>query len=170
MRLVLEKSLIRDWQLDDCTNLATVANNKNIWRNLADRFPHPYTLEDANSWISLLLQQPEPSHWAIVVNNHIAGAIGVDLGEGIFAKTGHIGFWLGESFWGRGIMSENVPIISQYALQKFGLTRLETGVFGWNPASMRVLEKSGFVREAVLKNRIYKDGKITDHVLYGLVV
>ncbi len=67
-------------------------------------------------------------------------------------------------------MSENVPIISQYALQKFGLTRLETGVFGWNPASMRVLEKSGFVREAVLKNRIYKDGKITDHVLYGLVV
>jgi RimJ/RimL family protein N-acetyltransferase len=105
-----------------------------------------------------------------VVDNQVAGAIGIDLGEGIFAKTGHIGFWLGEPFWGRGFMSEIVPVISRYALQKLRLVRSETGVFGWNPASMRVLEKSGFVREAVLKNRIYKDGKITDHILYGLVV
>jgi RimJ/RimL family protein N-acetyltransferase len=47
--------------------------------------------------------------------------------------------------------------------------RLESPVFEWNPASMRVLEKSGFVREAALKASVFKDGQLIDSVVYALI-
>lgn len=117
----------------------------------------------------MLAAMPEPTHWAIEVNGVAVGGVGVDLGEGIFAKSGQFGYWLGEHYWGQGIMSETVRAASEYALSHFGLARLEAPVFAWNPASMRVLEKAGFVREGVLRNSVLKDGQLIDQVLYALV-
>lgn len=112
---------------------------------------------------------PEPTHWAIEVNGIAAGGIGVELGEGIFVKSGQLGYWLGEQYWGRGLMSEAVESVSEYALSHFGLARLEAPVFAWNPASMRVLEKAGFAREGVLRSSALKEGQLIDQVLYALV-
>lgn len=169
MRLEGNLCAIRDWQPSDEAALAAVANNRNIWRNLHDRFPHPYTQADARFWFSLLAEMPEPTHWAIEVNGVAIGGIGVDLGEGIFAQTGRFGYWLGEYYWGRGIMSEAVSLTSDHVLKHFSLARLEATVFAWNPASMRVLEKAGFVREGVLRRSVFKDNQLIDQVLYALI-
>ena len=111
----------------------------------------------------------EPTNWAIEVNGKVAGGIGVDLGEGVFARSAHFGYWLGEPYWGHGIGTVAVRAASEYALDHFGLARLEAPVFAWNPASMRVLEKSGFVREGILRKSVFKDGQLIDQVLYALV-
>lgn len=169
MRLECNLCVIREWKRSDESSLIAAANNRNVWRNLHHRFPHPYTIDDANFWFSLLSSMPEASHWAIEVEGIAVGGIGVDPGAGIFAKSGEFGYWLGEPYWGRGIMSEAVPVTSKYALDHFGLARLEAPVFSWNPASMRVLEKSGFMREGVLRNSAFKDGQLIDQVLYALV-
>ena len=50
-----------------------------------------------------------------------------------------------------------------------GAFMLESPVFEWNPASMRVLEKCGFTREAVLRASVAKDGQIIDSVLYAFI-
>ena len=97
------------------------------------------------------------------------GGIGLQIGEGVYAKSSLFGYWLGEPYWGRGIMTAAVQATSEYALDQFDLVRLEAPVFEWNPSSMRVLEKCGFVREAVLKKSIYKDGLIIDAVLYVML-
>jgi [ribosomal protein S5]-alanine N-acetyltransferase len=47
--------------------------------------------------------------------------------------------------------------------------RLEASVFEWNPASMRVLEKTGFVQECVRKCSVFKDGKLIDSMMYVLL-
>lgn len=169
MRLECSSCVIRDWQPSDQAALIAVANNRNVWRNLHHRFPHPYTQADAGRWFSLLASMPEPTHWAIEVNGIAAGGIGVELGEGIFVKSGQLGYWLGEQYWGRGLMSEAVESVSEYALSHFGLARLEAPVFAWNPASMRVLEKAGFAREGVLRSSALKEGQLIDQVLYALV-
>ncbi|WP_306606877.1 GNAT family N-acetyltransferase [Azonexus sp.] len=169
MRIDCGLCVIREWQTRDAEELISAANNRKIWLNLQDRFPHPYTDADASSWFSHLQTTSEPSQWAIEVDGVAAGGIGVDLGEDIFVKTGHFGYWLGEHFWGRGIMSVAVRIASQYCLNQYNLERLEAPVFSWNPASMRVLEKAGFVREAVLHKSAYKDGQLIDQVLYTLL-
>jgi RimJ/RimL family protein N-acetyltransferase len=169
MKLQCALCVIRDWQPSDEEALIAVANNRNVWRNMHHRFPYPYTRSDARFWFSLLAGMREPTHWAIEVDGVAVGGVGVDLGEGIFAKSAQFGYWLGEPYWGRGIMTEAVLAVSEYALIHFGLVRLEAPVFAWNPASMRVLEKSGFVREGILRKSVLKDGELIDQVLYALV-
>ena len=169
MHLDCGKCVVRDWRPGDKAALLRVADNRNVWRNLSHRFPHPYTEADADFWFGLLAQMREPTHWAIEVDGEAAGGIGVDPGEGIYSKSGRFGYWLGEPFWGRGIMTSAVRATSNYILDQLGLVRLEAPVFEWNPVSMRVLEKCGFVREGVLRKSILKDGEIIDGVLYARV-
>jgi len=161
--------VVRDWRPGDKPAMLRVADNRNVWRNLSHRFPHPYTDLDADSWFALLAGMPLPTHWAIEVAGEAAGGIGVDPGEGIYANCGRFGYWLGEPYWGRGIMTAAVRATSDYILKHLGLMRLEAPVFEWNPASMRVLEKCGFVREGVLRQSVLKDGEIIDAVLYARV-
>ena len=169
MRLECKKSVIREWARSDKAALVRFANNRNIWRNLAHTFPHPYTDADADWWFSFLAQMPESTSWAIEVDGLSVGAIGVTLREGIYLKSAEFGYWLGEPYWGRGIMTEAVRVVSSYAMRRFGLIRLEAPVFEWNPASMRVLEKCGFVREGVLRASAVVDGQVIDRVLYAFV-
>jgi len=161
--------VVRNWSRSDKAALIRFANNRKVWRNLTHMFPHPYTETDAEWWFSSLERTPEPSHWAIEVDRQAVGGIGVILGEGIYAKSAHFGYWLGEEYWGRGIMTQAVKVVAPYAMSHFGLVRLDSPVFAWNPASMRVLEKCGFVKEGVSYTSVFKDGELIDQVLYGLV-
>ena len=169
MHLNSRVCIVRDWRPSDRASLIRFANNRNVWRNLTHKFPHPYTELDADLWFSLLAKMSEPTHWAIEVDTAAVGGIGVVLGEGIFSKSAELGYWLGEPYWGQGIMTAAVRVVSEHAMSRYGLHRLEAPVFEWNPVSMNVLEKSGFVREGVLRRRIYKDGKVIDAVMYARV-
>lgn len=169
MHLACGVCVVRDWKLSDKASLVRVANNRNVWRNLTHRFPHPYTDADADFWISRVMGMSKPSHWAIEVEGEAVGAIGVEMGEGVFAKSGRFGYWLGEPYWGRGIMTAAVGAISDRVLADFDIARLEAAVFEWNPASMRILEKCRFAREGVLRRSIHKDGQLIDAVLYARV-
>jgi RimJ/RimL family protein N-acetyltransferase len=169
MHLDCRLCVVRDWSRHDRRVLVRIANNRRIWRNLTHRFPHPYTDADADFWFGLLERTVRPTHWAIEVEGEAAGGIGCEPGEGIYAKSGHFGYWLSEACWGRGIMTSAVRAVSDHLLGHFDLVRLEAPVFEWNPASMRVLEKCGFVREGVLRRSIFKDGQLIDGVLYARI-
>jgi [ribosomal protein S5]-alanine N-acetyltransferase len=168
-RLECANCVIRDWARSDKAALIRCADNRRIWRNLTHRFPHPYTDADAEWWFGFLERMAEPTHWAIEVDDQAVGGIGVLVGEGVFAKSGHFGYWLGEEYWGRGIMTQAVKAVAPYVMSRFGLVRLEAPVFAWNPASMRVLEKCGFAKEGVSRASVFKDGELVDQVLYALV-
>ena len=169
MNLDCGQCTVRDWRSTDKPSLLRLANNRNVWRNLTHRFPHPYTEADADSWLALTAESTHRTNWCIDVGGEAVGGIGLRMGEGVYAKTAEFGYWLGEPYWGRGIMTAAVQATSEYALDQFDLVRLESPVFEWNPSSMRVLEKCGFVREAVLRKSIFKDGNIIDAVLYVLL-
>lgn len=169
MRIDCGPCVLREWRRGDEADLIAAANSRKVWRNLHHRFPHPYTASDARHWFFLLAAMPEATHWAIEVDGRAVGDVGVDLGEGIYAKSGLFGYWLGEPWWGRGIGSAAVRAAAEYALARFGLMRLEAPVFAWNPASARVLEKAGFRREGILRKSVFKDGELIDQAIYALV-
>lgn len=158
---------IRDWHSHDRASLLQLADNHRIWRNLSHRFPHPYTEADADFWFAMLAQTPAPTHWAIEVDGLAVGGIGMDIGEGVFARSAHFGYWLGEPYWGRGLMTAAVRATVDFIFREFNLVRLESPVFEWNPASMCVLEKCGFQREGVMRRSVDKDGEVIDAVLYA---
>lgn len=169
VRLDCGHCVVRDWTAADRAALLRVANNRNVWRNLTHRFPHPYTAADADSWFERCARKTVPTNWAIEVDGQAAGGIGADPGEGVHAKTARFGYWLGEPFWGRGIMTAAVRATTRHIFDHFDIVRLEAPVFEWNPPSMRVLEKCGFVREGVLRKSVEKDGRIIDAVIYALL-
>jgi len=169
MRLECSKCVVRDWSPADRSDLVRYANNRNVWRNLTHLFPHPYTAADADQWLAIVAAMPEPTHLAIEVDGHAVGGIGVSLGEGVFCKKADLGYWLGEPYWGRGIMTDAACAVALYAMNRWDLCRLEAAVFAWNPASMRVLEHCGFVREGISRAGVFKDGQIIDEVDYALV-
>ena len=169
MRLDCERCVVRDWTPADKRSLVRHADNRKVWRNLTHRFPHPYTAADADFWLARVTSMTQPTHWAIEVDGEAVGAVGVEVGEGVYARSGRFGYWLAEPYWGRGIMTAAVQGATQYAFAHIGVDRLEAGVFEWNPASMRILEKCGFTREGVLRRSIFKDGELIDSVLYARV-
>lgn len=168
-RFQLEHALLRPWQHGDETSLARHANSRAVWLNLRDRFPHPYTLDDAKAWVAHQLAQEGPTrNWAIEIEGEVGGGIGLDMAADVHRKDVNIGYWLGERFWGRGIATEAVRVVTEHAFT-LDIDRVHAQVYAYNPASMRVLEKAGFEREGVLRKSIFKDGKTIDSVLYARV-
>ncbi len=137
---------------------------------LRDRFPHPYTVEAGRAWLEMASIQDPPTALAIDVDGQAAGGIGVVPGEDVHRYTGTIGYWLGRVYWGRGLATAAVGHFVPWAANTFGFRRFAAEVFEGNGASMRVLEKCGFVREGVRRTHVYKDGQFVDEVIYGLVL
>lgn len=155
---------LRQWQSGDEESLTKNANNYNIWRNLKDIFPHPYTIEDAHGWVKIAQNSPET--FAIVVDNETVGGIGILLKDDIYRKNAEIGYWLGEAYWGKGIISSAISEIVDYSFKNYNIHRIYAGVFEYNLASMRVLEKAGFHQEAILKQSLFKEGKLYDEHIF----
>jgi len=165
----LSRSTLRAWRRGDESSLVRYANNRNVWQNLRDRFPHPYTTGDADEWIRTAGVESPLANFAIVVAGEAVGGTGLTLGTDVFRRSAEVGYWLGEPFWGRGIATEVLRAITDYAFDSFDICRLEAGVFEWNPASMRVLEKAGYVYEGRARLGVTKGGRTGDRVLYARV-
>jgi RimJ/RimL family protein N-acetyltransferase len=160
---------VRTYRVSDAESLAAHANNRKVWLNLRDAFPHPYTRKDARAYIGAALACPQETHFAIAVDGQAVGGIGFRLHEDVERVCAEIGYWLGEPFWGRGIVTEALIAVTAHAVRAHGLTRVFAVPFAWNPASFRVLEKAGYVREGVMRRSAIKDGRVVDQVLYARV-
>jgi [ribosomal protein S5]-alanine N-acetyltransferase len=169
MMIHLTHALLRPWQRGDEQSCAKHANDRGVWRNLRDTFPHPYTPADTLDWIERNEALPRRTNFVIIVDGEAAGGIGIMLREDVDRRTAEIGYWLGRAHWGRGIATEAVRAVSKWAFTDFDLIRLEAGVFGWNPAPARVLEKAGYTLEGRLRDAITKDGETTDRMMYSLL-
>ncbi len=156
---------LRKWQSGDEQSLVENANNYNIWKNLKDIFPHPYTITDAYEWVNIASNSAE--NFAIQVEDKAVGAIGILLKEDIYRKNAEIGYWLGEPYWGNEIISTAIIDIVNYTFANYDVHRIYAGVFEYNIPSMRVLEKSGFEKEAILKKSLTKEGKLYDEHIYA---
>lgn len=169
MELRLRQCVIRNWREQDISSLVLHANNRRIWRNLRDRFPHPYTIADAIDWIQQTTRATPETHFAIAVGGEAIGGTGLDLQTDVFRRSAEIGIWVAEPYWGRGIATEAVRAMTEFAFAHFDLCRVYAGVFEWNPASMRVLEKVGYTLEGRLRRSVTKDGRTIDRMLYAIV-
>jgi RimJ/RimL family protein N-acetyltransferase len=167
MRLVLKSCTIRPWRLDDAESLTKHANNRKVWLALRDLFPHPYTTKNAREFLQRATNAQPATNFCIELEGVAASGIGIRLGQDVHRQTAELGYWLGENFWGRGIMSEAVAGFTDFCFENFPLRRVYAEPFANNPASARVLEKASFVFEGRLKKNVIKDGEILDSLLYA---
>lgn len=159
---------LRRWIPADADLLARLADNREIWITLKDRFPHPYTRADADAWIAhCAAEAGPPTQFAIDLDGRAIGGIGIEPLSDVHRLTAEIGYWIGEPYWGQGIATAALTDMTRYVFAEFPLVRLQAMVFAWNPASRRVLEKAGYTLEARVARGIIKDGRVGDGFLYA---
>ena len=124
-------------------------------------------MEHARTFLGWLAKQPSPTVWAIEVHGEAAGGIGIELHSDVERVSAEIGYWLGEDLWGRGIATEALRAVTAEAFTRYDITRLYAVPFADHPASVRVLEKAGYVREGLMRRSAIKEGKIRDQFLYA---
>jgi [ribosomal protein S5]-alanine N-acetyltransferase len=166
LQIRVRGALIRPWDPEDAPALARHADNPRVSACMRDLFPSPYTLEDARRFIAMATGPSRNILLAIEVRGEAAGGIGVHPLDDVNRGTAEIGYWLAEQFWGQGIVTDAVSALVPVAFERTGAGRIQAGIFSSNPASMRVLEKCGFAREAVHRNAITKNGVVMDEVMY----
>ncbi len=163
--------IIRPWKNGDAKPLANLLNNKKILDNLRDGLPYPYTEGDALFYINSCISADKNNDFcfAVVYNGEVVGSIGTFRQNNIHLRTAELGYYIGEKFWGKGIMTEAVRLACKYVFDNTDIVRIYAEPFAENIASCRVLEKNGFVLEGVLHKNAYKNGAYRDMKMYALV-
>ena len=162
---------IREWKLEDAADLAEMLNNKKILDNLRDGLPYPYTKQDGEEFIRAMLSSDKTKTFAfaITVDDRAVGSIGVFRCDNIHYRTAEMGYYVGEPYWGKGIGTSAVRQTVGYVFEHTDIIRIFAEPFAYNGASCRVLEKSGFQLEGVLRKNAVKNGKVLDMKMYSLV-
>ena len=141
--LTTQRLKLRHLRATDAPRVQALCGNLNVARMLG-HVPHPYPDGRAEAWIarqSTARRTGAAYRFAIEFEGALVGVISIERHE----NGDHmLGYWLGESYWGQGLMSEAVRRIVRFARENLGLEKLVADYFADNPASGRVLEKCGF--------------------------
>ncbi len=169
IELQSRECIVRSFRANDAASLARHGNNRRIWENLRDRFPHPYTEAHASAYIEHVLSDAGETSFVIDVGGEAVGGISLHPGTDIERIGAEIGYWLGETFWNRGITTSAIRLVTDHAFNKRRLERVFAVPFTTNAASCRALEKAGYEREGTMRRSAIKDGRIMDQHLYAKV-
>ena len=162
--------VLRELMGSDLKELSDYANNEKVSINLRDAFPKPYTIDDARNFKKMVDNQNPKTFFAIEYQGKYVGNISLSVGKDVYRKSAEIGYFIGEPFWNKGITTKAVNLISDWGFKNLGIVRIHTGIFEFNKASQRVLEKCGFTREGVFKKSITKNNLLFDEIRYAKVI
>lgn len=162
---------LRAWRTEDAGALAQAANNPNIAKNLRNAFPYPYTLDSAEWFIGDCIANAGKNsiNYAIVVEGKAAGGISVSVKDDVYEKSAELGYWLAEDYWRNGIMSAAVSAVCKEAFDTYDIVRIFAEPFADNAGSRGVLEKAGFTCEGIMRNGVYKNGKLHSYCMYSIL-
>jgi RimJ/RimL family protein N-acetyltransferase len=160
--------VVRSYRPGDEDALARHANDRGVWLNLRDRFPHPYTRQDAEHWVRFAAGATPETNFAIALDSQAVGGIGLVLHDDVERCSAEIGYWVGRAYRGRGIATAAVRGLTAHAFATHALTRVYALPFADNAASRRVLEKAGYRCEGRLRRSAVKDGRVRDQQVYAI--
>lgn len=162
---------LRPWRETDADSIAKYANNWKVAQNLRDAFPFPYGLGDALWYARDCIKNDGNARLvrAIEAGGEAVGSIGIFVEQDVYCKSAELGYWLGEPFWGKGIMTQAVQELCAEAWQRFDIVRIFAEPFARNVGSRRVLEHAGFQLEGVKRSSVFKNGELLDSCMYALL-
>lgn len=166
-----DRLVLRPVSLRDIDALVDALSDGVIGRQLVG-VPYPYSPAHARTYIASC-DQDHRHVFAICIggagdkidSSPLIGLIGIT--EERDHRRATLGYWITQRHWGKGYASEALSAVLRYGIDTLGLCRVEATHFTENPASGRVMQKAGMVREGLVRNRIVKDGQPRDSVQYA---
>lgn len=161
------RTRLRPWRADDRAALLRHADDPQVSLGLRDRFPYPYTAQDAERFLGGQVLDPREPAFAIEIDGEACGGVGLHPGQDVERHSAEIGYWLGRAHWGQGHLTRVLGALVPWAMRTLALYRVWAKVYANNPASARVLEKAGFAFEGRMRCAIVKRGELLDALLYA---
>lgn len=153
--------------MDDLDALLRHADDAAVARGLGERFPHPYTRKDGERFLAGDVVDLREPVLAIEIDGAACGGIGARIGVGERAHVAELGYWLGRTHWGRGLMTRVVACYVPWLLSTLPLQCVQASVLDGNPASARVLLKNHFNEEGVMRAAVRKPDGLHDLRLFA---
>lgn len=169
LKFLDDKYSIRDFNFDDVEALVKYANNYNIFKWVKDNFPYPYTEKDAELWISVSRNTNDGLNYAIANEKELIGGIGVKFKEDVYRFSWELGYWLGEPFWNKGIITEAVKVFTKYLFENYNIKSIIANVYDGNKASMKVLSNAGYKLDGVIRKAVFKEKLFKDLYVYSIL-
>ncbi len=146
-KIETERLILREAKMSDAETITRLIGNYEVAKTLS-RVPHPYTIEDANWFLDKQLNTQDKDSLFLVIEvkdgpGHLIGAIGLHGEEEADGET-ELGYWIGESYWGNGYVSEAALAMVDHGFEAMGLQKIYAGYFIDNLPSKRILDKCGF--------------------------
>lgn len=157
---------IRNISAADLDDVAKLANDRRI-AGMTANLPHPYTREHAETWFAHAQNNPGEHVFAVLGDGVFMGVVGL-MYEKEHARA-ELGYWLGQAYWNKGVMSAAAKLAVAYAFFELGVRKVYSRCFGVNTASRRVLEKNGFACEGCLRAHHIRLGAVQDVFCFGLL-
>jgi len=170
MEIKKERFILRQFNKNDLKSLVKHINNKDI-AYYTSNIPFPYKKNYGIEWLNKTINEYRKKEvrklaLAIEIKGEVVGC--VELKKIYKNHKSEIGYWLSKDFWGKGIMTEVIKAIVDYAFKNFDLVRIFAYVREGNPASSRVLEKCSFKKEGTLRKAAKDKNKFIDLYLYAI--
>ena len=173
--LTTARLILRELRIEDALDLFTMRSDPEVMR-----FVHRLRAESIDDAIAFITRAQDgqfaniTAQWAITLKKDEAGS-GTGTCIGVIGPwriepehhRGELGYTLAREHWGQGLMSEAVAAVADYSFGVLGFHSLEAWTDSRNAASIRVLEKNGFIREAYFKENILWEGDFVDSVVFG---
>jgi len=147
-KIATKRLVLRAPMRGDVPDLVKLADNKAIAVKLA-RLPSPYTRADAVGFVEIFSQRADERPYAITLNERFIGVIGFSYHEG---QPPELGYWLGEPYWGQGLMTEAGRALIDAAHPTHQYDVIAARALADNAGSLNVLEKLGFKRKGKAKS------------------
>ena len=174
MKLKTQRLVIRELRKENLTDLVGQINNLNVSRNL-EKVSYPYTNRDGEWFIDKCNEDAKKNprenyKLKIEFEGKLVGLIGLTEVDN-FHETATLGYWLGEEYWRKGIMSEASAEVVRFAFEDLGLRRIDVGADVENEGSNALIKKLGFEFEGTRKQyrKSMATGEVHDRHIYGLL-
>ncbi len=169
--LETQRLVLRPFQPSDAAAQQILINDKEIAANTRS-IDFPYPEGAALKWIEQHFKMWLDGKSAIFAiclkkDGQLVGAIGLEISPP--DENAELGYWLGRKFWNQGIATEAAQAVVRFGFQTLSLHKIHAHHVTRNPASGRVLEKIGMVREGLLRHHIKKWGTFEDVAFYGIL-
>ena len=172
LTITTDRLLLRLFEISDAHTVQLLCNSEKIYRNTLF-IPYPYTIEHALGWMKTHrdnFAMDKGYEFAITDKStgELYGAIGLTNDQRY--QNGELGYWIGETFWGKGIATEAAKALVEFAFKEKNYHKVHARHFASNPASGRVMEKIGMAREGLLRDQVRKNDRYEDMLYYGILM
>jgi ribosomal-protein-alanine N-acetyltransferase len=172
LNLETDRLMLRPINLLDAPAIKAGASNRKVAEAMLS-IPHPYPEKEAERYISRQIAGFETGYSVTFVIERkfvkvFSGIIEIRSIEREHSQA-ELSFWLVFEEWGKGYMTEALKPVLHFSFENLNLNRLYAYHMVRNVASGRVLQKNGFMREGVLKQRVRKWGVLEDAALWAIL-